>query len=75
MPSQTEQWEALCEEHAQAMSAWRDLFARNSAGMAAVFRGNNVAQPSMAALAAQEAAWDRVGEIDARMKRFILDNG
>ena len=34
--TKTERWEALCEEHAQAMSTWRDIFARNCAGMAAV---------------------------------------
>lgn len=74
MVTKSAQWEELCERHAQAMSAWRDVLARNCAGIAAVFRGNVLARPSFDAIAAQEKAWELVVDTDQQMKDFLIDN-
>ena len=74
MSDKAEEWRALCDEFEAAMTEWRGIFGPNVAGMAAALGSDFEAQPTIQDLERQERAWEKVMDVDAKMKAFIAAN-
>ncbi len=71
MHDKAAEWRALCDDFEAAMAEWREIFGPNVAGMAAALGSNFESQPTLEDLARQERAWEKVMDVDAKMKVFI----